>query len=408
MIPALLLLAVAAPQDAPPSVPPVAKPVVSIDPAPIAVPLVSAMSPDHQRLAVETRDDGVWILNLTTKTWDLRIKPKDPHTIDIAWSADGTKLALVGSQGPISIVDSVSGKVGPVMATQHQERKSWEPPDLIAFAAGGDVLVAGLGSDNGDLWSTARGNCIASLPISGCARPSAMATSRDGEFVALGSTAGTVTVWKARTGESVASLPSLAEERGQGVAVNSLDFTPSGKVLAIGSGDCDVRVWTVGAESVVRKFSFHDVDDFTSLSIGHVRFDSTGARLLATAFDYWQTRAWDVDSGKLLGDFDFYRGGNPTSMPAWFSTDGTFVIVSLGCRMGGIVPSPISAGAQVGKESKQSPPTWAEFDSRTRYASDGEYAWAEERGELVVRSLTKPPSIVRVTIASPAKGAGGK
>jgi len=379
------------------------------EPAPISLPLVSAMSPDHRRLAVETRDEGVWIFNFGAKTWDTRILPRNPHTIDIAWSTDGSKLALVGSRGPITIANSVTGESTSVLAALPRVNSSVDARDVVAFAAGDDVLVVGLGADAAELWSVSTGERTAVLNAHGeCnARPSAFAVSRAGDLVAIGTIEGGVSVWNARSGKLVNSIPDLPRGGQHGSRINGLDFDATGKKLAIAGGDCHARVWSLRTLDDVQVLSHLDADIFDALAIGCVRFNGDGTRLLSISFDFWEARVWNVATERVIDHFDF-GGGNPAVLRGWFSSDDSHVVVSLGCRIGRIETSSPRSSSDRANDMKTFPGGLPDHEHWTWYESDGMYAWAVVDGALTVRTVVNPEPLVRIPIAplpAPAKRA---
>jgi WD40 repeat protein len=375
-LPVLLLAFASEPQSKP----------ESLDSIPFSYREVSSLSPDHRRLAGATDSDGIWILNLTTKRVDLRVPARPTTTAQIAWSTDASALALLGTNESVDVVDSSCGAVRATLMTG-RERKAklaseWNTvPRSVAFAAGGSIVLVALGEGAAELWSVTDRERIAFLGTE-VDRSTAMAVSKDGQLVALGSEHGNVSVWKARTGERAFDDVTVPPSK-YGKGIHSLAFDPRGETLAIGASDCRVRLWRFGAAAPMRELSHCDEDIWDDLAIGCVRFSADGSRLLSTSFTYWEARVWDVATGRMVDHFD-YGGGNPCPMPAWFSSDNSYITMALDCFT-----------AKVGEArspTARPPRRWVWWHS------DGDVAWAIVDGVLVVRRVTGGDPIVKLQV----------
>jgi WD40 repeat protein len=337
------------------------------------------MSPGHDRLALETLDHGVWVLDLASKEITLRIPGHEWRTSGIAWSQDGSRLALLGVLGDLEIVDAVTGQL-----TAAWKTKAGTP----FFAAGGLVVAVGLGPGPTELWPVRGGERIAEISVREGQRTTALALSRDGELIALGDEDGGVGLWSARTGRPrslVVQLPPGGREK----AVLSLDFDPRAETLAIGSGDCYVRLWEIESARPMRKLSQCEQNLTGNMAIGCVRFSADGRRLLSTSHGFWEACLWTLASGDAIRAFD-YGGGSPCRMPAWLSSDGDWITTALNRRT-----------MRVSDPSSMRRPSPTNGKDWIWYRSDGDLIWAVVDHYLQVWRVSEDEPFVKLRVAQP-------
>ena len=181
---------------------------------------------------------------------------------DIAYSPDGTRLAVSGSIGiwiyDANTLDEVA------LFTGHTE-----PVNSVAYSPDGKTLVSG---------------------------------SEDY----------TIRLWDARTGQL---LHTLEEHTG---GVNSVAFSPDGKMLASASNDTTARSWDTNTGQLLRTFRMIPKNHIIltgSAEVHSVAFSPDG-KLLATGSDnaVW---LWDVGTGKRL-----VSSGADVVRAVAFSSDG--------------------------------------------------------------------------------------
>lgn len=372
------------------------KPVTELPPL---VADAQAISPDHKRLAISTRDEGVWVLDIATRTVASRVPRTNSVVEYVTWTSDSSKLGLLHRNADVEIVDATTGRLTAATNTAGTSHADWEKRE-IHFAAGDTLLIAVLGGPHTGVFDGGSGKRIAEV-YSG-STITAFALSRDGECLALGTDSGIVQLWNPRTGERLEGEVTVRQDqrvhpeawknyRG----IHSLAFDPSGHLLAIGGGDCEAYLWCRTQQRVVRTFSHCAVEVFSTQGIGSVAFNADGSRLLTTSLPYWEVRVWDLPSDYLLDYFEIDDGPRP--LTAWFSSDGTRVVhaARLGCAtidprrgsprnhmpfhsVGGHLPVP-------GRDA-----LW--------WQHDGDFAWAVVDHEFIVRKIPEEEPVLRIKV----------
>jgi WD40 repeat protein len=115
-----------------------------------------------------------------------------------------------------------------------------------------------------------------------------LAFSPDGALVASGSRDKTVRVWSLETGAVIATVPDAKQHPA------SLAFSPDSKQLLIADAELEVRVADVATGKVLRSWLHPD-------QLARVAFDAEGARVLVTGFN-GNTSFYASKDGKKLVD----------------------------------------------------------------------------------------------------------
>jgi WD40 repeat protein len=197
----------------------------------------------------------------------------------VAWSADGQILAA-GADGAVRLVPVTGGD--PTYLTPAG------PSPVTAMAAHGQLIATGF--SDGRVEIRTRASILAQLRVP--AAVTAVAVNATATIVAVASGDGaatSITVFHERDGRFLATVL-----RGHTSQVASLAFNPRGSLLASGSDDRMIALWSVPSGHRVDVWKAH-TDQVRGLS-----FDATG-QTLASGSEDSTIRLWDVASRRPLG-----------------------------------------------------------------------------------------------------------
>jgi WD40 repeat protein len=154
-----------------------------------------------------------------------------------------------------------------------------------------------------------------------------LAFAPDGDLLASGSEDTTVWLWKVTDGAPVHTLVTerfeqVEDESGpyklavSGARVNSLAFTPDGKILTGGSQDAKVWLWQTADGEILHILNGHES------SVTTVAFGATG-EILASGSDDKTVRVWRVTDGEAIRTL---VGHEETVTSVAFSSDGRALV----------------------------------------------------------------------------------
>ena len=165
---------------------------------------------------------------------------------DIAYSPDGSKIAIAGSIG-VWIYDAQTGEELDLLTGHNEYVYS------VSFSPDGNTIASRGSSKTIRLLDVNTGWHIRTLSggRTGFVRnESDVVFSPDGSTIASGSS-DTVRLWNAYTGEHIRSLS------GHTGSVRSVVFSPDGKTIASGSFDNTIRLWDADTGTEIRTLSGH-------------------------------------------------------------------------------------------------------------------------------------------------------
>ncbi|MEV4289604.1 WD40 repeat domain-containing protein [Nonomuraea bangladeshensis] len=266
----------------------------------------------------------------------------------VAFSPDGTLLAVAYFGGPVRLFDAVSGLLtGDPLRPAADEAadgaadgaagRAADEAAALAFSPDGRLLAASTGGEQAQLWDVATRR-PAARPLTGHAGPvTAVAFSPDGAILATASGDRTVRLWDAATG-----APLGDPLTGHTGAVTAVAFSPDGATLASASADATVRLWRL-PRARARLLTLPGpvpADRPVSGPGARAVLSADGTRLVIQPYDAtrpgpgrlwsWNTgsvRSWDAPGGPLSGGLLAIRKDTPVDALA-LSRDGRTLAAS--------------------------------------------------------------------------------
>lgn len=250
-------------------------------------------SPNGSLLASGSKDGTVRLWNLEADTV-IRPLPAVPiaQLSSVAFSPDGKMLAAT-SGGTILLWDPVSRQpLGqPIQAPATLSTVTFSPDGKMLAAVGKDFAVR--------LWDVTTRQLVGQPLVVPDSSISSVTFSPDGALLAAAGGKLRVPLWQLSglrdgrvTTESLSIPPAFFGDNGR---IESVVFSPDGKLLGAGTGSGSIHLWDVGTRKPLDPPLASGVDSVWSLAF------SPDSRLLGSGSDDLRVRLWDVATRKQIG-----------------------------------------------------------------------------------------------------------
>ena len=248
-----------------------------------------AHSPDGTQLAVSS-SIGIWIYDTNTYAEVALFTGHTEPVNSVAYSPDGKTLVSGSEDYTVRLWDVRTGQL------LHTLEEHAGDVTSVAFSPNGKTLVSGSRDTTTRLWDTDTGQLLRTfrmipknyIVLSGSYGVNSVAFSPDGKLLATGSD-NAIRLWDVSTGERLAS---------SGVDVGfAVAFSSDGVTLASGDGNGSVKLW--GARTGRHWQTLRGHTDI----VYSVAFSPDG-KILASGGTDREIRLWDARTGKPLRTFE--------------------------------------------------------------------------------------------------------
>jgi WD40 repeat protein len=272
-----------------------------------------AFSPDGQTLAATGDDRAIHLWRVATREpIDLPLDSERAGTTSVAFDPEGRILAAAGTRGTVRLWNLATGK----LITELRSR-SGSVVRSVTFSHDGRTLAAAEGRSGIRLWDMTTYEPRDNSRVDAWS----IAVGPDHSTVAAGDSLGGLALWNSVSDE-VRTGPHFRHD----AAIESVAFRPGGRTLASASRDGTIRFWAVErqkpkqvgqlGESQFGRTAGH------SVPVQSIAFSPDG-RILASGMDDGTIRLWDVSRHERLGQIGRPLTGHKRAVySVAFSPDG--------------------------------------------------------------------------------------
>jgi WD40 repeat protein len=257
---------------------------------------------------------------------------------DIAFSPDGTRLAVANFNGYPHVMDVQSGEI--ILKLEGHQLVA----NGLAYSPDGSMIATGDESVGEVIvWSSSDGSQIRSFQ-GGESGIYAIAFSPDSERLSAVGDDGLLNIWAIDSGETILSQPSGTS------GYRAVVFTPDGKNVITGGQDTTVRVWDANTGEQLQKIAG------TGSIVSHISLSPDGKYFATTIGTDHYARLWSLEPGTEL----YTLPGNSFAIGMLFSTNGEVLITAgkdgvintwdpeTGAPLGDFLRLPVDEGTIIG------------------------------------------------------------